>query len=350
MRRVGLLGGLAVTLVLALAVAGVALATGQIAPTKVSASVLPKHIPAPGPYIWTVTGRVTLPEICPAGTTNPSYCTVPPKNYADGPVDLKVDLGNDSQLADSGHQVATASGMVKNDRYTMTVNISPAVFTAVQHEMNLQTWVGVYFYVDYLGNSNVSGLSAPPQIVLAGVINPVITCPHGEGNCNTGTHWNPGHNTSFDIQSKNPKTGTEKLSATFGGPALLCETKGTGAVLNFSSVDAGGLKYITYTVYGKDATKAHAAHPNGYICFESTKSFTTSSGKRAKLNKKTHEYYGSLPYCGTNTANDVYPASGSAHNTKGPPCIEWEKYSTSGKTPTWTTWIEATKADPHLVG
>jgi len=166
---VGLMGLLAGTIGFA-AVAG---AANRVAPVRVTARVLPKHITAP-PYTWTIRGKIVPPRlICPSGVMNPKYCTKPPPQACSGKVRIVVDLGKHRHL--TAKKVATFTVKVKsNCTYRGTVTIPKRKMTATTHLMPNERgrWTGVYFHAFFLGNSILSSKSARTQIVLAKLVNP----------------------------------------------------------------------------------------------------------------------------------------------------------------------------------
>jgi hypothetical protein len=133
----------------------------------------------------------------------------------------------------------------------------------------------------------------------------------------------------------------------FGSQTLPCSTHHTGDLLAYSiSNRAPG--NIALQVYGHAATVAHRAHPNGYLCYESTIPFRTASGARAR--HRDGVYFGALPHCRDNNPDDVYPLhpNGDDQRLHAAPCIEWERYTVNHGRQTWTTWFEPTTGDPRV--
>ncbi len=146
---------------------------------------------------------------------------------------------------------------------------------------------------------------------------------------------------SADISSDAPASGIETVAVAFGTQELPCSTSGTGDLVAFTVTNAGGYKSIRYDVYGQAADTAQAAHPAGYLCYESAAPFTTASGQPA-AQEPDGSYDGSLPFC-TGGAQDV-PATNE-------PCIDYASYVPASESESgvsdYTVEFQTDAADPR---
>jgi hypothetical protein len=161
---------------LTMSLVGAASAAGPlIAPIKVTARVLPKHINTGGPYIWHVTGMIILPAmICPAGTTDPKYCQ--PTTPADcvGTMSLIIKVGKDKLVADSGKQIGHLFSRTVGCNFAFTTHIKNSVYTAkhpLAHDAPIRHTT-LILYARFLGNALVSAKSARVQRVIGKVLAP----------------------------------------------------------------------------------------------------------------------------------------------------------------------------------
>jgi hypothetical protein len=154
--------------------------------------------------------------------------------------------------------------------------------------------------------------------------------------------------TDVTVSSEIRTVVTEHTVIAFGSQALPCSTRRTGDLLAYSISGARAPGAFELQVLGRAATLIHGLHPNGYICYGSTKRFETASGRRAKRTANGL-YYGRLPYCRDNDADDVFPPhpNGDDRSTHPAPCIEWELYSHQHGRAVWTTWFEPSTGDPR---
>jgi hypothetical protein len=150
---------------------GAVASAGIITPTKVSASVSPHHI-IKAPYTFVTSGTISFPSLyCPAGTTNPAYCTTITKAEAcRGKVSLKVKLGSDPILGDAGNTIASTSGKVSSQcTYSIKTKFPKSDFTATTiygaHDKGV--YVKVKFSANFLGNTLLNAKAAKTQIVIA---------------------------------------------------------------------------------------------------------------------------------------------------------------------------------------
>jgi hypothetical protein len=141
------------------------------------------------------------------------------------------------------------------------------------------------------------------------------------------------------IYTESPSSGTETITIGFGTAPLPCTTPGTGDTMAFTVTNSGGAKSIRYEVFGAAAEKAEAAHPEGHVCYESTKSFTTASGAAAAKGSNGM-YYGVLPTC--IGGDDEGPAT-------NPPCLEFTNYyENEGSGYVFVDFIEVPQSDPRI--
>jgi hypothetical protein len=149
------------------------------------------------------------------------------------------------------------------------------------------------------------------------------------------------------VSSLQRATVTKNTVVAFGAQTLPCTTRNTGDLLAYeiSNQSPGDM---ALQVYGHQATVAHSAHPNGYLCYQSTTPFRTASGARARHSRGF--FYGSLPHCRDNDGDDIYPvhANGDDPRAHAAPCIEWQQYSVKHGQARWTTWFEPTAGDPRV--
>jgi hypothetical protein len=160
---------------LGVSLVGAASAAGPlIAPIKVTARVLPKHINS-GPYIWHTTGRIILPPlICPAGTTDPKYCRATTPGDCAGRMTLTVKVGKDKLLAASGKQIAFQHITITDCNYEFVTHVDASVYTAKHPLKNSSTirHTTLILYVRFLGNALVAAESARVQRVIGKVLEP----------------------------------------------------------------------------------------------------------------------------------------------------------------------------------
>lgn len=150
---------------------------GIITPTKVSASVSPRHIITGAPYKFTVSGTIRFnPIYCPPGTTNPAYCTViTAKQACSGKISLNVGLGKDPILADAKTTVKKTGGKVSSKcTFSIKTKIPKSDLTAtstyVPHQKG--SYVFVNFKVKFLGNTVLNAKKARTQYVVAKLTQP----------------------------------------------------------------------------------------------------------------------------------------------------------------------------------
>jgi len=194
------------------------------------------------------------------------------------------------------------------------------------------------------------------------------TCQSGSGQCNTST-TSPDGSTSATVSTAAPGAGTtETVQAFFDNetPPSSCRPGGQGDTLVFNVTNPGGQsKTVTLELFGTAADAENAfAGKFGNVCFGSTVSFTTDSGKPAVQSAFDGLFYGNLPLCddGDND-NDNDDNEAGGHLVVGAtdyPCINsrdavddtWATYTAgSGSTP--STYIESfttTIADPKAHG
>jgi hypothetical protein len=131
----------------------------------------------------------------------------------------------------------------------------------------------------------------------------------------------PGGTASAYIFTFTPPSGTEVEVAAFGPEALPCTTPDTGPTLAFNVTNAGSYKTIDFTIFGTYADVSYAAHPDGYICYESPSTFTTAADVPA-TKEADGMYYGVLPQCfgeGEDEAASNEPCEdGSYYNPASP--------------------------------
>ena len=157
-----------------------------------------------------------------------------------------------------------------------------------------------------------------------------------------------GTGTDVVVSSEHRAIVTKNTVITFGSQRLPCSTRQTGDLLAYSVSGTRAPGDLALQVFGRAANIAHRAHPNGYICYESTIPFKTASGARSG-HTANGLYYGSLPYCRDNDADDRFPVhpNGDDQVLHAAPCIEWEQYSLRHGEAVWTTWFEPTVGDPR---
>jgi hypothetical protein len=163
-------------LVAVLCFGAVANAAGIITPTKVSASVSPRHVNGP-PYTFVTSGTIRFnPIYCPPGTTNPAYCTViTAKEACTGKISLKVGLGRDPLLADAKKTIDSTGGKVSSKcTYSIKTKLRKSDFTATTafrpHQFGAHVFV--HFKVKFQGNSVLNAKTARTQYVVAKVLQP----------------------------------------------------------------------------------------------------------------------------------------------------------------------------------
>jgi hypothetical protein len=176
---------------------------------------------------------------------------------------------------------------------------------------------------------------------------PIAHAARGGSICR-GTVRDPRAKTSVVVSTAKRSTSKNTVIA-FGAQNLPCSTRGTGDLLAYSVGGSQAPGDFALETFGKAATIANRAHPKGYMCYESTIPFRTASGARAKQTENG-SYYGSLPHCGDNDHDDVWPVRdhGDDQRRHPAPCIEWEQYSHRHGTAVFTTWVEPTTGDPLL--
>jgi len=155
---------------------GAVASAGIITPTKVSASVSPPYVKA-APYTFVTSGTITFPSLyCPAGTTNPAYCTTITKAEAcRGKVSLKVKLGADPILGDAGSTIKSTTGKVSSKcTYSIKTKFPKSDFTATQIYVPHQkgAFVRVKMSVNFLGNTLLNAKAAKTQTVIAKLTQP----------------------------------------------------------------------------------------------------------------------------------------------------------------------------------
>jgi hypothetical protein len=156
---------------------GAVASAGIITPTKISASVAPKHQIRHPPYTFTTSGKITFPSVyCAPGVTNIAYCVVvTPAEACSGKVSLKVKLGADSILDDAGKTIKTTTGKVSSTcTYSIKVKFPNKDFTASQPYVPHQkgSYVHVSFFAKFLGNPVLNGKTARTQNVVAKLLQP----------------------------------------------------------------------------------------------------------------------------------------------------------------------------------
>ncbi len=171
-KRVAVLLGL----VAAMLCFGAVAIAGIITPTKVSASVSPRHLLG-APYTWVTSGKITFRSLyCPNGTTNPAYCAQITKQQAcRGRVSLKVRIGRDPILGDANTTIRNTTGRVSSQcTYNIKTKFPTSDFTAtrIYRRHTRGKYVKVTFSVKFLGNSILNAKSARPQNVVAKLTQP----------------------------------------------------------------------------------------------------------------------------------------------------------------------------------
>lgn len=166
---VGLIASLAGILLFA----ALAPAAGTIAPSKLTASVAPPHR-LKRPYRFTITGRLTYPKtVCPKGNTNKKYCVTVGRITCGGKIQIRVRLLKDKLLARSNKLVTTRSAPLRPDcTYRYRLTLLKSLFIARVRKLAPHAkghFVGVAFFVTFLGNAQLTGKSARRQVVIAEV-------------------------------------------------------------------------------------------------------------------------------------------------------------------------------------
>lgn len=158
----------------------------------------------------------------------------------------------------------------------------------------------------------------------------------------------PAGGTAVTVSSEDRVTVTHNTVVAFGAQTLPCTTRDTGDLMAYS-ISSRAPGDLALQVYGHRATVAHKAHPNGYLCYQSTIPFRTASGARARRTAGG-VYTGPLAHCRDNDGDDIYPVhpNGDDARLHAAPCIEWEQYSVKHGQASWTTWFEATTGDPRV--
>jgi hypothetical protein len=177
-RRLNVAVVLVALLAASLTAAGVANAVGIVAPTKVTAAVLPKHINPPSikkaNYTYHARGTIVPPkQICPSGVAPPSpYCTKVPKSACSGTVSWIAKIGKNSLLAASNKEVAHGKAPVRSCAYRFSHHFPASLFIANRHlgGFSSSRHVGVLFYIHFNGNSVLKPRNARRQTVIAKVL------------------------------------------------------------------------------------------------------------------------------------------------------------------------------------
>jgi hypothetical protein len=176
---------------------------------------------------------------------------------------------------------------------------------------------------------------------------PIAYAAASKGSLCKGRVRSPQGGTDVILASADRVVVTKNTVIAFGNQKLPCS--GGGELLAYSVSGTRAPDYLAVQVFGPAARLADKLHPNGYVCYESTIPFKTSSGDRAHR-AANGSYYGSLPHCRDNDADDVSPVhpNGDDAQIHPAPCIEWQHYSVKPGVAVWTTWIEPTPGDPRL--
>lgn len=158
-----------------------------------------------------------------------------------------------------------------------------------------------------------------------------------------------GTGTDAVVASDSRAVMTKHTVIAFGSQTLPCSDPQAGDLLAYSISGSRPPGDIALRVVGRAATIAHREHPNGALCYESTIRFKTASGAAAKRLPNGY-YYGLLPHCRDNDADDRFPvhSNGDDAQSHSAPCIEWQQYSVKHGQATWTTWFEPTTGDPRV--
>lgn len=148
------------------------------------------------------------------------------------------------------------------------------------------------------------------------------------------------------VYSKNRTVVTRNTVVATGSQKLPCSSASAG-VLAFSISGSRPPGALAVELFGSTATAAHKAHPNGFVCYESTIRFRTVSGGWAKRTGP-NQYYGLLPHCRDNDGDDLYPQhpNGDDPQIHPAPCIEWQQYAVKHGVASWKTWVQPTTGDP----
>ncbi len=169
-------------------------------------------------------------------------------------------------------------------------------------------------------------------------------CAANSGACDAFAASADGSADAF-VDTNSPASGTEQIVISFGTTQLPCTTPGTGDLLAFTVTNAGtGQKQIQYDALGTAADNAEAAHPNGYVCYESPTTFTTASGAPA-TQEPDGSFYGVLPMC---TYSDSYSEDQGEGPALNPPCLARVAFSNDNEGPdSYSTYVTTTQNDPR---
>jgi hypothetical protein len=155
---------------------GAVASAGIINPTKVGASVSPRHIKK-APYTFTTSGKITFPtSYCPPGNSNPAYCVpITAAEACTGKVSLKIVLGKDPILADAKKTIKKTTGKVSSKcTYSIKTKLPKKDFKATSTYTPHQkgAYVHVAMVVKFLGNTVLNPASAHTQTVIAKLTQP----------------------------------------------------------------------------------------------------------------------------------------------------------------------------------
>ena len=152
-----------------LSFAALAPAVATIVPTLLTAKMSPTQR-LKQPYRFTVSGTLTYPkQVCPKGTKSGRYCVKVQNVVCTGKIQVTVKLLHDRLLAHSFLTISTGRTSLKsNCQYSFTTKIPRSMFTARIRKIAPHAkgrYVGIAFFVVFLGNSSLTGKSAHRRVV-----------------------------------------------------------------------------------------------------------------------------------------------------------------------------------------